>query len=145
MRGAEEPRCAEALQGPGVPGRAPIPGPATGWALAIPMYRLWEGAGWVPVKHPPSTPPTAPPRVLPSPPHPAPQCPLRRRCTPYMQFSVDQGDPRVEYALPGSGTRSAAARSPYAGPAVSLSPPVGPAVSCCRAPELCGYQILPFD
>ena len=59
--------CGGVQQGPWSAHGDTVPGHATGWALAIPIWG--PETGWVqyPVYHPPGTPPTALPRVLPLP------------------------------------------------------------------------------
>ena len=66
-------------------------GPASGWALAIPMV-YWEGGGWVVPSHVPTHPYQVPvhPSCTPPPVH------VRHAGTDCldMRFGLDQGDPR---------------------------------------------------
>ena len=123
-----------AQQGPGVPWRTQIRGLGIGWALAIPISGYWVGGevvptqysppGTHPVYHPPSTQPAAHHRCTALPLTAVPVLPHG-----HAHMTVLRGPKEILGVNNAHVYRSVLAMPPYACPAASLSPPVGPAVA----------------
>ena len=103
----------------------------------------YQSAGWeggIPGTTPSQAPTRTPPRVLPLPVPTAVAIAVDVGSALTCSLASTKEILGVDNALPGSGTRSTIARQRFPGPAVSLSPPVGPGAGCGRASAVSGIS-----